>query len=392
MARVFLCVLDSVGCGGALDARRFGDEGSNTLLHIAMACAAGQAEEGRTGPLHVPNLDHLGLGAAIALASGQNAPGLSPSSGGVWGVAEEVSTGKDTQSGHWELAGVPVTRDWHYFPRSVPAFPEQQQAALVARSGVPGTLANCHASGTEVIDLYGEEHITTGKPIVYTSADSVVQIAAHEEYFGLARLLELCRIAAEIYHPLNVGRVIARPFTGESRGNFQRTANRKDYAIAPPNGTICDRVVAAGGAVHAIGKIGDIFAGKSITDVSKGGNDMALFDQLLRWTGEASPGDLVFANFIEFDSLWGHRRDVSGYARALETFDARLPELFEKLLEGDLVILTADHGNDPTWPGTDHTRERVPVLVHGRGLQGHNIGMIPFVAVADMVATYLGIP
>lgn len=392
MARVFLCVLDSVGCGGAPDATRYGDEGSNTLLHIAEACAAGRAEEGRSGPLKVPNLDALGLGAAITLASGKHAPGLSASPTGRWGAAQEISVGKDTQSGHWELSGMPVTRDWHYFPRTVPAFPADLLAELITRSDIPGTLANCHASGTEVLDEFGLEHIATGKPIVYTSADSVVQIAAHETHFGLDRLLETCRVAADIFHPLNVGRIIARPFIGEKPGDFIRTANRRDFAIAPPDGTICDRVIAAGGAVHAVGKIGDIFAYKGITDVSKGKDDMALFDHVLGWCDRAAPGDLVFANFIEFDSLWGHRRNVSGYARALETFDARLPELTGRLRSGDLLIITADHGNDPTWAGTDHTRERVPVLATGPGIAPQALGIIAFAHVAQMVASHLGQP
>lgn len=389
MARVLLCVLDSVGCGGAPDAARYGDEGANTLLHIAEACAAGRAEVDRSGPLNVPHLDALGLGAAITLASGGVAPGLTAIPTGRYGAAQEISAGKDTQSGHWELAGVPVKRDWHYFPRSEPAFPADLMAVLVARAGIPGTLANNHASGTEVIDAFGLEHIATGKPIVYTSADSVVQIAAHETHYGLERLLETCRLAAEIFHPLNVGRIIARPFVGEAPGSFVRTANRKDYAIAPPGGTICDRVIAAGGAVHAVGKIGDIFAMKGITDVSKGKDDMALFDHVLDWTDKAKDGDLVFANFIEFDSLWGHRRNVSGYARALETFDARLPELTARLRDGDLLIITADHGNDPTWTGTDHTRERVPVLLTGPSVTAQALGIIPFTDVAQLVAAHL---
>ncbi|MGF9567636.1 phosphopentomutase [Neorhizobium sp. JUb45] len=391
MARVFLCVLDSVGCGGAPDAARYGDEGANTLLHIAEACAEGRAQDGRSGLLTVPNMDALGLGAAITRASGKTAPGLSAVPTGRYGAAQEISAGKDTQSGHWELAGVPVERDWHYFPRTEPAFPADLMAELVSRAGIAGTLANNHASGTEVIDAFGLDHIATGKPIVYTSADSVVQIAAHETHYGLDRLLETCRIAADIFHPLNVGRIIARPFVGEAPGSFTRTANRKDFAIAPPDGTLCDRVVAAGGCVHAVGKIGDIFAMKSITGVSKGKDDMALFDHVLDWTGKAKDGDLVFANFIEFDSLWGHRRNVSGYARALETFDARLPELTRRLREGDLLIITADHGNDPTWPGTDHTRERVPVLVTGPGVTASPLGIIAFADVATMVAVHLNL-
>ncbi|MDQ0134857.1 phosphopentomutase [Neorhizobium galegae] len=394
MARVFLCVLDSVGCGGAPDAGRYGDEGSNTLLNIAKACAEGRAEEGRSGPLTLPNLDALGLGAAILLSCGQQAPGLAAAASAPdvrWGAAQESSAGKDTQSGHWELAGVPVTRDWHYFPGTVPAFPANLIGDLITRSGIPGTLANCHASGTEVLDQHGLEHIATGKPIVYTSADSVVQIAAHETHFGMERLLDLCRIAADIFHPLNVGRIIARPFLGEMPGSFVRTANRKDFAIAPPATTICDRVVSAGGAVHAVGKIGDIFAYKGITDVSKGIDDMALFDHVLGWCDRAAQGDLVFTNFIEFDSLWGHRRNVAGYARALETFDARLPELTARLREGDLLIITADHGNDPTWTGTDHTRERVPVLATGPGVAPAELGICAFTDVAAMVASHLAL-
>lgn len=352
----------------------------------------GRAEDGRSGVLKVPNLDFLGLGAAIALASGKAAPGLSAITPmGRWGAAQEVSAGKDTQSGHWELAGVPVARDWHYFPRTIPAFPVDLMAEFVVRAGIPGTLANCHASGTEVIDAFGLEHIASGKPIVYTSADSVVQIAGHEAHFGLERLLEICRVAAELFHPLNVGRIIARPFVGEVPGDFTRTANRKDFAIAPPDGTLCDRVVAAGGAVHAVGKIADIFAHKSITDVSKGKDDMALFDHVLSWLDHAAPGDLVFANFIEFDSLWGHRRNVAGYARALETFDVRLPELTSRMRDGDLLIITADHGNDPTWTGTDHTRERVPVLAIGPGIEPAELGIIPFAGVAEMVASHLAL-
>jgi phosphopentomutase len=389
MTRVFLCVLDSVGCGGAPDASAYGDQGANTLLHIAEACARGEAEDGRTGALELPNLDGLGLGAAIKLASGNVAPGLTAVPKAQWGVAEEISLGKDTQSGHWELAGLPVTRDWHYFPKTVPAFPEDLMEQLIDRANLPGTLANVHASGTEVIDTFGLQQIESAKPIVYTSADSVVQIAAHEHHFGLQRLLETCRIAAEIFHPLNVGRVIARPFVGETPGTFSRTANRRDFAIAPPDSTVCDRVIAAGGSVHAVGKIGDIFAMKGITDVSKGKDDMALFDHVLDWCDRARSGDLVFANLVEFDSLWGHRRDVSGYARALETFDTRLPQLLAKLRPGDLLIITADHGNDPTWPGTDHTRERVPVLATGPDVPPKALGQIAFTDIAKMVATHL---
>jgi phosphopentomutase len=340
----------------------------------------------------MPNLDRLGLGAAIHLASGIHAPGLDGSQPQAqWGAAQEKSKGKDTQSGHWELAGVPVPFDWHYFPHEIPAFPAAQMNAFIARAAIPGTLANCHASGTSVIDAFGLEHIETGKPICYTSADSVVQIAAHEERFGLERLLEICEIAANIFHPLQVGRIIARPFIGDAPGSFVRTSHRRDYAIAAPSDTLCDRVVTSGGTVHAVGKIGDIFAHRGITHVSKGENDMMLFDHVVRLLGKARPGDLIFANFIEFDSLWGHRRDVSGYARALEAFDLRVPELLAALEKDDLLIFTADHGNDPTWPGTDHTRERVPVLLTGPDIVASELGIVNFTDISKRLSAHLGL-
>lgn len=389
MTRAFLLVLDSVGCGGAPDAAAFGDEGSNTLAHIAQACADGRAEEGRSGPLHLPNLDALGLGAAIRLASGAQTPGLEADPTGMWGVATEVSNGKDTPSGHWELSGVPVPFDWHYFPHTIPTFPAELTDALIERAGLPGILGNKHASGVPIIRELGEEHIRTGKPICYTSIDSVFQIAAHEESFGLDRLLEVCEIAADLVHPMMVGRVIARPFVGTGPENFERTPNRRDFAIPPPEPTICDRVVAAGGQTHAIGKIGDIFAHQGISTLRKGKNDLALVDETLKAMDEAQDGDLVFANYVEFDSKYGHPRDVSGYARHLEAFDARVPELLAKMREGDLMIFTADHGNDPTWEGNDHTRERVPVLMAGVGTG--SFGHCGFADVGETVAAHLGL-
>ncbi len=388
--RAIIAVLDSVGCGGAPDAAAFGDEGSNTLGHIAEACAAGQAEDGRSGPLRLPNLDRLGLGRAIELASGLNAPGLGERPQGRWGAATEVSNGKDTPSGHWELAGVPVPFDWHYFPHTLPTFPDDLIEEIVRRADLPGILGNKHASGMPILRELGAEHMQTGKPICYTSTDSVFQIAAHEETFGLERLLELCRIAAELVHPMKVGRVIARPFVGDNPETFVRTSNRRDFAMRPPEPTLCDRVVAAGHEVFAVGKIHDIFAGQGISRTLKGKDDMALFEQMLGALDDARPGDLIFANFVEFDTLYGHPRDVSGYARALERFDARMPELLEKLGKDDLLVLTADHGNDPTWTGTDHTRERVPVLMTGAVIPGE-IGLCSFADVGESVAAHLGL-
>ncbi|MGB5558782.1 MAG: phosphopentomutase [Paracoccaceae bacterium] len=392
MPRAFLVVMDSVGCGGAPDAASFfngdhPDTGSNTLAHIAQACAQGRAEEGRSGPLRVANLDQLGLGAAIRLASGAETPGLDAAPTGIWGAATEMSRGKDTPSGHWELAGVPVPWDWHYFPVADPVFPKELLDKVCMLAGTDGTLGNCHASGVPIIDAHCEEHMRTGWPICYTSADSVFQIAAHEEVFGLERLLKLCEDLAPTLHAMKVGRVIARPFIGDC-GNFKRTKNRRDYAIEPPSPTLNDWVQGAGRRVYGIGKIGDIFSRRGIDEVRKG-SDAELMVHLADLVDEAEDGSLTFANFVEFDTLYGHPRDVSGYARALEWFDSQLPRLFGKARQDDLFIFTADHGNDPTWVGTDHTRERVPVV--GYGLGEKPIGLIGFCDVGASVASYLDV-
>ena len=389
MTRAFLIVMDSVGCGGAPDAGAFGDAGANTLAHIAQACAAGCAEDRRSGPLQMPVLDGLGLGAAVRLASGDPMPGLDAVSAGRWGAASEVSRGKDTPSGHWELAGVPVPWDWAYFPDTLPAFPPDLLAEVCRLAGTDGTLGNCHASGTEIIDRLGAEHLQSGWPICYTSADSVFQIAAHEESFGLARLIALCQALAPVLHARKVGRVIARPFTG-TPGQFQRTANRRDFAIAPPSPTLLDWVQNAGQATHAVGKIGDIFSMQGIGTLHKGASDLALFEHLLTLSNTAEDGSLTFANFVEFDSLYGHRRDVAGYARALETFDQWAGTFLARMRPGDIAIFTADHGNDPTWHGSDHTRERVPVLVAGAGKGA--LGLVAFDDVAASIAAHLGVP
>ncbi|EEW24514.1 phosphopentomutase [Rhodobacter ferrooxidans] len=389
MTRAFLVVMDSVGCGGAPDAAVFGDAGANTLAHIAAECAAGRADVGRAGPLRLPVLDGLGLGAAVRLASGDATPGLGAVPSGRWGAATEVSNGKDTPSGHWELAGVPVPWDWTYFPDTTPAFPEGLVAQVCALAGTKGILGNCHASGIPIIEKLGAEHMRTGWPICYTSADSVFQIAAHEESFGLERLLTLCKALAPTLHAMKVGRVIARPFLGQP-GAFTRTPNRHDYAIAPPAPTLLDWVQGAGRATHAVGKIGDIFSMQGIGTLHKGKSDLDLFEHLLALADGAEPGSLTFANFVEFDSLYGHRRDVAGYARALEWFDARVGVLLTRLRPGDIAIFTADHGNDPTFRGTEHTRERVPVVVAGAGTG--QIGICGFTDVAASIAAHLGVP
>ncbi len=392
MARAFLVVMDSVGCGGAPDAGAFfngdlPDTGANTLGHIAAACAEGRAEEGRAGPLRLPTLDALGLGAAIRTTSGAPGEGLDALPEGLWGAAQEVSRGKDTPSGHWELAGLPVPWDWTYFPDLHDSFPDHLLAEVRQLAGTDGTLGNEHASGTEIIARLGQRHQETGWPICYTSADSVFQIAAHEESFGLDRLLALCKALAPTLHEMRVGRVIARPFTG-APGSYARTANRHDYAMTPPGTTLLDWAVAAGRDTHAIGKISDIFAGRGATHVLKG-PDAALMDHLADTVLTAKDGSLTFANFVEFDSLYGHRRDISGYARHLEWFDAAIAPILGLLRPDDLMIFTADHGNDPTWPGTDHTRERVPILAKGP-YSGH-LGIRAFADVGASIAAHLGL-
>ena len=388
MPRAFLIVMDSVGCGGAPDAAEFGDAGANTLGHIAAECAAGRANQGRSGPLHLPNLDGLGLGAAIRLASGIATPGLSAAPSGCWGAATEVSRGKDTPSGHWELAGVPVPWDWTYFPNTKPAFPPDLVALVCRLAGTAGILGDCYAAGLQIMAELGAEHLRTGWPICYTSADSVFQIAAHEEAFGLERLQQLCADLAPTLHAMKVGRVIARPFTG-TPGDFHRTPNRHDYAMKTPGPTLLDWVSTAGRATHAIGKIGDIFSMQGIGALHKGKSDVDLFEHLDRLAAQAEPGSLTFANFVEFDSLYGHPRDVPGYARALEWFDSRVGHFLTQLRPGDLAVFTADHGNDPTFRGTEHTRERVPVICAGVGT--HNLGLRAFTDVAASVAAHLGI-
>ena len=387
MPRAFLVVMDSVGIGGAPDAAAYfngkvPDTGANTLGHVADWCAAVRAK-----PLRMPVLAGLGLGRALTLASGLVAQALEAPASGTWGVATERSRGKDTPSGHWELAGLPVPWDWHYFPDTEPAFPDDVVAAVCDAAGTEGILGNCHASGTEIVARLGAEHERTGWPICYTSADSVFQIAAHEESFGLERLLQLCRDVAPMLHEMRVGRVIARPFVG-GPGAYVRTGNRRDFAVRPPKPVLTNRVQDAGHRVYALGKIGDIFSMSGIDEVRKG-DDATLMGHLSDLLGEAEEGSLTFANFVEFDSLFGHRRDPAGYAAHLEWFDAGIGKLLPRMRPGDLLVITADHGNDPTWIGTDHTRERVPVLAAGIG--AGELGLIGFSDVAGLVARHLGI-
>ncbi len=396
MKRALLLVLDSFGIGASADAERFGDARANTLLHIAEACARGEADNDlRQGPLHLPNLAGLGLGHAAALSGGSFPPGFSAGIPvkGAYGYARELSSGKDTPSGHWELAGVPVLFEWGYFSARENSFPPELLAALISRGQLPGTLGNGHASGTTILEQLGDEHVRSGKPIVYTSADSVLQIAAHEEHFGLDRLYALCEVARELCDPYNIGRVIARPFRGDSAATYVRTGNRRDYAVPPPAPTLLDRLCADGGQVFAVGKISDIFAHQGISRLYKADGNHALFDATLQALQEAGDRTLVFSNFVDFDMLYGHRRDIAGYAAALEAFDLRLPELLEQMQPGDLLMLAADHGCDPSTPGSDHTREHIPVLAWGNGVCAGSLGeRESFADIGQTLAEFFGLP
>lgn len=393
MSRVCLLVLDSLGVGGAPDAARFGDKGADTLGHIAQACAQGLAEEGRSGPLRIPTLSSLGLGAAAALSTGRVPPGLEPSGPalGLYGCATEISRGKDTPSGHFEMTGAPVLFDWGYFTGATDSAPAALLEELAARAALPGVLGNCKASGTEILTRLGEEHLRSGRPIVYTSVDSVLQIAAHEQAFGLERLLTVCAIARELADKYHIARIIARPFTGRDKHTFVRTGNRRDFSIPAPSPTILDLLTDSGGTVLCVGKVGDIFAHRGVMkSIRAYGHDGLMDATLAAWDG-AGERTLVMTNFVDFDSVHGHRRDVAGYARALESLDARLPELLARLVPGDLCILTADHGCDPTWRGTDHTRERVPVLAVGPGIRAGSIGVRDTLSdIGASVAHFLG--
>ncbi len=397
MKRAFIMVLDSFGIGATEDADSFGDAGSDTLGHIAQACAEGRADNGRQGPLHLPNLTRLGLAKAGEGVTGKIPAGMDGDAEIIGGYAwaHELSSGKDTPSGHWEIAGVPVLFDWGYFKDEENSFPQALLDRLVERANLPGYLGNCHSSGTVILDKLGEEHMKTGKPIFYTSADSVFQIACHEVSFGLDRLYELCEIAREELTEggYNIGRVIARPFTGDKAGHFERTGNRHDLAVEPPSPTVLKKLVdEKQGQVVSVGKIADIYANVGITKKVKATGLDALFDATLTEMKQAGDNTIVFTNFVDFDSSWGHRRDVAGYAAGLELFDRRLPELMALVEEGDILILTADHGCDPTWKGTDHTREHIPVLVYGPQVKPGSYGhRDTFADIGQTLAGYFGV-
>ena len=362
--RALLLILDSVGCGSAPDAAAYGDEGSDTLGHIYE----------RTPGFALPNLEQLGLARIL---NRENAPVPQ----GSWGRMRERSAGKDTTTGHWEIAGAVLEKPFTVFEK----FPAELVCAIEHETGVE-FIGNFPRSGTVVLEELGAEHVRSGKPILYTSADSVMQIAAHESVIPLVRLYEICKIARHHCDALRIGRVIARPFTGEP-GAFTRTAGRHDYAMLPPR-TVLNAIADSGKSVHGVGKISDIFAGSGITastPTASNAEGMAVIAKL--WP---SLDGLLFANLVDFDMHFGHRRNVAGYANALSEFDRWLPSFLAGVRPDDLVIITADHGNDPTWRGTDHTREEVPLIV----LHGGNANVLgtrtTFADVAATLAEFLG--
>lgn len=363
--RAIIIVLDSFGIGALPDAHKFGDIGSDTLGHIDEYCF------NHNITFNIPNLLKLGLGKAYHTVNGKNlhCDNDSYALNGSFGACREVSSGKDTSSGHWEIAGCPVLFDWGYFTAKTNTFPQDLLNKIMQKSGVKGFLGNCHASGTDIIRDLGDQHIQTGFPIIYTSADSVFQIACHEEHFGLDNLYRLCNIVREALTPYNIARVIARPFLGDKPENYTRTGNRKDYSVLPSSKTLLDVCVSEGGKTIAVGKIGDIYAHQGTTLELKANGLADLCDKTLKAMCDYKEDKtFIMTNLVDFDMLYGHRRDVLGYKKALEYLDTRLPEFLTILTANDMLILTADHGCDPTWPGSDHTREHIPFLVYYQGL------------------------
>lgn len=388
MSRAIILMMDSFGIGGAKDAARFNNQGANTLGHIAQY----------NGGLKLPNLHHLGLSDAAFGASGQYpAIGAQRESilqfGHKYGHMSEISQDKDTVSGHWEMAGLPNLSGWGHFPPNYPSFPEDLITKICRNGKIEGILGNKAASGTVIIQELGEEHLATQKPIFYTSADSNMQIAAHEEHFGLERLYDLCRIAYEYVKPYNIGRIIARPFIGEKSGEFTRTKNRRDFTAQPFGDTLLDLMKTSGKNVIAIGAINDIYAHRGITKEVHGSGLKELWDLTYTEIKNAPEDSLIFTNFEDFDMLWGHRRDIKGYAQGLEYFDSRLSEIAFWLRPDDLVFITADHGNDPSYEGTDHTREQVPAIMFGKKVKTENIAQREtFADLGQTIAEYMHLP
>ncbi len=388
MARAIILVTDGFGIGSAPDAAAFGDDGANTLGHIAETYLADRGE-----PLNLPVLSGMGLAAASARATGK-APVLQDHApaGGAYAAAAEISTGKDTPSGHWEMTGVPVLFDWGYYPDEPNCFPQSFLDALKQKTGVPGFLGNRHASGTDIIRELGEDHCRTGMPICYTSADSVFQVAAHEETFGLEALYAFCETARELLYDDNIGRVIARPFTGDGANTFVRTGNRRDYSISPPSPTVLDLHAEAGNAVYGIGKISDIFAHSGVTTSTKATGLDALMATTLAHVWDCEDRSIIFTNLVNFDQDFGHRRNPLGFADALKGFDSQLGELNDALRDDDLLFVTSDHGCDPTWEGTEHTREFVPILAYQKNMPAIDLGIRDtFADLGQTIASLFGL-
>jgi len=371
MARAIILVLDSFGIGAAPDAADFDDVGANTLLHLAE-----RYYEQTDKKIHLPNLASLGLFNACEQASNCVVPhtGEQPLKG-AYSYAAEISSGKDTPSGHWEMMGVPVLFDWGYFTNKEQSFDDDLVNAINKATGFSGMLANSHGSGTTIIDQFAAEHISSGLPICYTSADSVFQVAAHEEHFGLDNLYQYCETVRALLTKLdlNIGRVIARPFIGNEQEGYSRTGNRRDYSVLPPAPTVLDKLSQAGGNVVSIGKIADIFAHQGISKKTKATGIDALVDATLEHLKHEPTNSLIFTNLVNFDQDFGHRRDPIGYAEALQSFDQRLPEIYEQMHDDDVLFLIADHGCDPTWHGSDHTREYVPLLAYHHQIESINL-------------------
>lgn len=387
--RVIWLVLDSLGIGSSADAGDFGDAGSDTLGHIAGYFN----DHGRA--LHLPHLASLGLLHAYHNSTGHFPAGMEAPEKLIasYACAQEISSGKDTPSGHWEMAGVPALWDWGYFHDQNDSFPRELLDQIVENAGIPGYLGNCHASGTEIIARLGEEHMRTGKPIFYTSADSVFQIACHEDTFGLENLYRLCELCRKLLQPWNIGRVIARPFVGETADNFERTGNRHDYALKPPEPTVLQKLVEHDGTVVGVGKIADIFAHTGISEEVRASGHDALWQATLSAMERTGGQSIIMTNFVDFDALYGHRRDPEGYGIALEEFDRQLPILLRRMQNHDVLIVTADHGNDPTWTGTDHTREHVPILLHQKNMTPKDLGHRKTLAdIAQTVASIFNLP
>ena len=372
MKKCILIVIDSLGVGAAPDAKKYGDEKSNTFGNVSKV----------NGELILPTFNKLGFGKITTINGLDSEKYIA-----TVGKLAEKSTGNDSTTGHWEIAGLISESDFNIFPNG---FPEDLVNRVSDETGFE-FLGNFHASGTEIINNLGEEHLATKKLILYTSGDSVFQIAAHEDVLSVEKLYDVCETARIICNDYNIGRVIARPFLGNNRDDFYRTKARKDFILPPISETVCDRIISSGQKCLGIGKISDIFANRGISSSFSGKSDALLFEDMIDVIKESAQGDLIFANFVEFDTLYGHTRDVSGYAKALERLDKKLPKLFSILDEDDLLIITADHGNDPTFHGSDHTREQVPVLIRNKNFQNKNYGLVKFSDIGATMSNFLGI-